>query len=382
MTPAAPAADDTPVMRQYKEWKRRYPDCLLLFRLGDFYEAFYEDAPVLARVLDIALTSRQKGDGAIPMAGIPHHALDTYLGRLIRAGHRVALCEQVESAPARGRTLIRREVVRLVTPGTVTDPGLLEGRRNNFLAALAPAGDRLGVALVDITTADFWVAEAADPVALADAVLLRRPAEVLVPDSLAPGDPIVGRFREAGVTVTERDPGTFALRAAEERLREHFRVAALEGLGLGGQPAAARAAGAVLAYLQETQQAPPAHLTRLQQLALDDHLVLDETAVRNLELVEGLHDRRHHGSLLWAIDRTVTPMGGRLLRQWLMRPLRDPAEINRRLSAVEALVEAPALLEALRAALGEIGDLARLASRAALGVATPRDLAALRAALR
>jgi DNA mismatch repair protein MutS len=384
--PAAPTADDTPVMRQYKEWKRRYPDCLLLFRLGDFYEAFYEDAPVLARALDIALTSRQKGDGAIPMAGIPHHALDTYLGRLIRAGHRVALCEQVESAPARGRKLIRREVVRLVTPGTVTDPGLLDGRRNNFLAAVAVAGDRFGVALVDVTTADFWVAEAADPVALADAALLRRPAEVLVagaPASADPRtDPILARLREAGATVTERDPATFAGRAAEERLRDHFRVAALEGLGLGARPAAARAAGAVLAYLQETQQAPPAHLTRLQHLALDDHLVLDETAVRNLELVESLHDRRPHGSLLWAIDRTVTPMGGRLLRQWLLRPLRQPAEIHRRLSAVEALVEAPAGLEALRAALADVGDLARLASRAALGVATPRDLAALRAALR
>ena len=162
VTPLSAPADVTPMMRQYREWKRRYPDYLLLFRLGDFYEVFHEDATVAARVLDITLTSRQKGEGAIPMAGVPHHAVDTYIARLIRAGHKVALCDQVEAAPAKGRRLIRREVVRLITPGTVLDAGLLESRTNNFLAALARAGDRLGLALVDVTTAEFWVAEAAD----------------------------------------------------------------------------------------------------------------------------------------------------------------------------------------------------------------------------
>jgi DNA mismatch repair protein MutS len=381
----APATDDTPMMKQYREWKRRYPDYLLLFRLGDFYEAFYEDAAVAARALDITLTSRQKGDGAIPMAGVPHHAVESYIARLIRGGHRVALCDQVEAAPAKGRKLIRREVVRLVTPGTVTDTGLLDGRQNNFLAALAPAtrpGERLGVALVDVTTADFWVGEEEDATALTEAVLLRRPAELLVPATLTPGDPLLARFREAGIAVTTRDAGDFAPRTAEERLRAHFRVAAVEGLGLGGQVAAVRAGGAALAYLQETQQAPPSHLTRLQWLTRDDHLVLDETAVRNLELVESLQDRAARGSLLWALDRTLTPMGGRLLRQWLLRPLRDAHEIQRRLAAVEALTEAPALVDSLRERLGEIGDLARLASRVALGVAMPRDLVGLRGALR
>ncbi|HLE43370.1 MAG TPA: DNA mismatch repair protein MutS, partial [Methylomirabilota bacterium] len=387
---AAPARgsglDASPMMRQYREWKRRYPDYLLLFRLGDFYEAFYEDASVAARVLDIALTSRQKGEGAIPMAGVPHHAVDGYIARLIRGGHKVALCDQVEAAPTRGRKLIRREVVRLVTPGTVTDAGLLEGRQNNFLAALVRTsgrlGDRLGVALVDITTADFWVGETEDVEALTEAVLLRRPAELLVPESLPATDPLLARFRDAGVLVTTRAPAEFALRTAEERLRDHFRVAALEGLGVGGQAAAIRAAGAALAYLQETQQAPPSHLTRLQRLTLEDHLVLDEAAVRNLELVESLQERTTRGSLLWALDRTLTPLGGRLLRQWLLRPLRDPGEINRRLGAVEILVGAPAVLEGLRDQLAEVGDLARLASRVALGVAGPRDLVALRAALR
>jgi DNA mismatch repair protein MutS len=383
---ASTGADDSPMMQQYREWKRRYPDYLLLFRLGDFYETFHEDAAVAARVLDIVLTSRQKGEGAIPMAGVPHHAVDGYIARLIRAGHKVAVCDQVETTPARGRKLIRREVVRLVTPGTVTEAGLLEGRQNNFLAALVRTserqGDRLGVALVDITTADFWAGEADDAAALVEAVLLRRPAELLVPSTLAATDPLLARFRDAGVTVTTRDPADFGARSSEERLRDHFRVAALEGLGLAGQPAAIRAAGAVLAYLRETQPAPASHLTRLQHLALDDHLTLDEAAVRNLELVESLQERSARGSLLWALDRTETAMGGRLLRQWLLRPLRDAREINRRLAAVEALVEAPAVLEAVRGHLAEVGDLARLSSRVALGVATPRDLVGLRSALR
>ncbi len=376
-----PGADEaTPMMQQYRQWKRRYPDYLLLFRLGDFYEAFGEDAVVAARALDITLTSRQKGEGAVPMAGVPHHAVETYIARLVRAGHKVAVCDQVETA-GKGRKLLRREVVRLVTPGTVTETGMLDGRRNNFLAALVRTPDRLGVALVDVTTADFWVGEAADAAALAEALLLRGPAELLVPAPAAADDALLGRFREAGVALTARDPADFALAGAAERLRSHFGVATLDGLGLAG-PAAARAAGAALAYLQETQQAPPSHLTRLQVLSLDDHLALDEAAVRNLELVESLHDRTTRGSLLWALDRTLTPMGGRLLRQWVLRPLRDPAAIARRLSALGALADAPARLAGVREALAGIGDVARLASRVALGVASPRDLAGLRAALR
>ena len=371
----------TPMMRQYREWKRRYPDYLLLFRLGDFYEAFHEDAAIAARTLDITLTSRQKGEGAIPMAGVPHHAVDTYIARLIRAGLKVAVCDQVEAAAGRGRQLIRREVVRLVTPGTVTEAGLLDGRLNNFLAAVWRAGDHLGVALADVTTADFWVGEATDVESLTEALLLRRPAEVLVPPAMSHDDPLLARLRTAGVTVTARDADGFGLREAEDRLRAHFRVSALEGLGLPRRGGALRAAGAILAYLQETQQAPPAHLTRIQSLALEDHLALDESAARNLEICESLHDRGAHGTLLWAMDRTETSMGGRLLRQWLLRPLLRPREVAERLDAVAALVEAPARLAGLREALEGIGDLARLASRVALGVATPRDIAALRAAL-
>ena len=367
----------TPMMRQYHDWKRRYPEYLLLFRLGDFYEAFHEDAAVAARTLDITLTARQK----IPMAGVPHHALEVYLARLVRAGLKIAICDQVEAAPVKGRQLIRREVVRLVTPGTVTETGLLDGRLNNFLAALWRGPDHLGVALVDVTTADFWVGESADVDALTEALLLRRPAEVLLPPGMPAEDPLAARLRAAGVPVTLRDAASFGLREAEDRLRSHFGVAAVEGLGLPRRGGALRAAGAVLGYLQETQQAPLGHLSRIQILAVEDHLTLDEGAARNLELVESLQDRGGTATLLWAMDRTRTSMGGRLLRQWLLRPLLRPREIGQRLDAVGALTEAPALLADLRQALEGIGDLARLSSRVALGVATPRDLAAVRATL-
>jgi DNA mismatch repair protein MutS len=380
--PRGPGADVTPMMRQYRDWKRRYPDYLLLFRLGDFYEAFYEDAATAARLLGIALTSRQKGEGAIPMAGVPHHAVETYIARLIRAGHKVAVCDQVEAAPVKGRKLIRREVVRLVTPGTVTESGLLDASVNTFLGALVRAGDRLGVALIDVTAAEFWVGESADTEGLAETVALRRPAEVLVPPTLAEADPVLARLRAGGTVLTTRPASAFGLREAEERLRRHFGVVTLDGLGLGEWSAAVRAAAAALDYLQETQQASPTHLTKLQVLTLDDHLALDESAVRTLELIEALPDRGPQGSLLWALDRTVTPMGSRLLRQWLLRPLRRPAEIGRRLDAVAALEAAPDLTETLRQHLRLVGDLARLASRVALGVASPRDLAALRAGLR
>src|SRR5262249_14871397 len=247
--------------------------------------------------------------------------------------------------------------------------------------ALWRAGDHLGVALADVTTADFWVGESSDLEGLTEALVLRRPAEVLLPPGIPPDDPIATRLRATGAALTGRDAAAFGLREAEDRLRAQFRVTAVEGLGLPARGGAVRAAGAVLGYLRETQQTLPAHLTRIQTLALEDHLTLDESAARNLELVESLQDRGQAGTLLTAMDRTRTSMGGRLLRQWLLRPLCQPREIGERLAAVPALVETPTLLADLRQGLDGIGDLARLASRVALGVAGPRDLAALRATL-
>ncbi len=370
------------MMRQYRELKRRYPDYLLLFRLGDFYEMFFEDAHLGSKLLQIALTSRQKGDGAIPMAGIPHHAVDSYIARLLQAGQKVAISEQME-APTKGKPLIRREVVRIITPGTVTDTAFLDRAANNFLLALFRSRDGLGAALVDITTGEFLVGEergAGGP--LLETSLLRRPAEILLPVPLQDDERFLAPLREMGAMLTLRGPETFEFRSGRELLCRHFRVAGLEAFGLQGMTWGIRAAAAALLYVRETQGEALGQLTRIQRLSPGDAMLLDQTAVRTLELLETVQERSGRGSLYNAISETVTPMGARLLRQWLLRPLLDPDEIRGRQDAVQFFVDAPALRDGLRKLLGGVGDLERLTSRVALGVAHCRDLIALRNSLR
>ncbi len=365
-------------MRQYRELKLRYPDYLLLFRLGDFYEFFFEDAHVGARLLQIALTSRQKGEGAIPMAGIPHHAADSYIARLLAAGQKVAVCEQME-APGKGRKLIRREVVRVITPGTVTDTQFLEGAANNFLLALVRGREGLGVALVDVSTGDFWVGEESGrALALLDAALLRRPAEVLLRGTLQEDKRLVERLKASGATLTTVAAALPGLAASREILCAQFRVPTLEAFGLGGMTWGIQAATAALGYLQDTQGDALGHLTRVQRFVPGDALLLDRSAVENLELFETLQDRSARGSLFASLNETRTAMGARLLRQWLLRPLLELGEIGRRQAAVAALVEGPALRAEVGGLLGSIGDLERLTSRVALGVAHARDLIVLR----
>jgi len=373
----------SPMMQQYRELKKRYPDYLLLFRLGDFYELFFEDAHEGAALLQITLTSRQKGEGAIPMAGIPHHAADGYIARLIRAGRKVAVCEQME-APSKGKKIVRREVVRVITPGTLTDTQYLDGAANNFLLALhrggGSIGRALGAALVDVSTGEFWVGESeGDGEALLEAALLRRPAESLLARDSERA--LASRLGALGLPVTTGEPSWFAVRQARERVAAHFRVPSLDGLGVGDMSLGIQAAGAALAYLQETQGESLGHLTRLQRLAPGDALMLDPTAVATLELFERTQDRSPRGSLLSMLDRTATPMGARTLRQWLLRPLLDIEEIRRRQDAIAAFIAEPARRAALRQELRSIGDLERLSSRAALGVAHARDLTGLRSFL-
>jgi DNA mismatch repair protein MutS len=356
------------MMRQYRELKARYPDHLLLFRLGDFYELFLEDAERGARLLQITLTSRQDA----PMAGIPYHAAENYIARLIRAGQKVAICEQLE-APGRGKKLLRRDVVRVITPGTVTDTAYLEGGANNFLLSLVRGRDRLGLALADVSTGEFWVGEAGAGGDLLEAALRRRPSEVVLPSALRDDAGLCGVLAAHGAVLTFCDPAMFASRSAADALRAHFGVATLDAFGIGDLDVGVQAAAGVLAYLRETQGQGLGHLTRLQQLLPAESMTIDETAAETLELFP---------TLFSTVNRTMTPMGARLLRQWLAQPLLDPTRIRARQDAIERLVREPAPRERLRRLLKGIGDVERLTSRAAMGAAHARDLVGLRASLR
>jgi DNA mismatch repair protein MutS len=368
--------DLTPMMRQYRSLKARYPDHVLLFRLGDFYETFFEDAELAARLLQITLTARQ---GA-PMAGIPHHSADGYIARLVRAGQKIAMCEQLE-APGREKKLLRRDVVRVVTPGTLTDTAHLDGAANNFLLALARGRDATGVALVDVSTGEFWAGEdRGKETQVLSAALLRRPAELVLPDSIRSEPVFLTRLQATGAALTFCDPQTFAPRRAAADLCAHFRVDSLAPFGVADLTLGLGAASAALAYLRATQGDALGHLTRLQRLTAADAMVLDETAVVTLELLAS-SGGSVRDSLFGVLDETVTPMGARLLRQWLLRPLLDPAAIGARQTAVGALVEAPAERARLRGLLRRVGDLERLTSRATLGQAHARDLVGLRACL-
>ena len=369
-------AGATPMMAQYRELKQRFPDHLLLFRLGDFYELFLEDAELGARLLQITLTSRQ---GA-PMAGIPHHAADGYIARLVQAGQKIAICEQMEG-PAKGKKLLRRDVVRVITPGTLTDTAYLSGAANNFLLAIGRSGTTTGVALLDVSTGEFWLGEdAPGDDAVQAAALLRRPAEILLPETLRQDGELLARLQASGAALTFGDVGLWSSRHAATDLCRHFGVTTLEVFGLGDLGAGLSAGAAALAYVRATQGDRLGHLVRLQRLHPDDCMTLDETAVRTLELLEG-SDGSSRSSLLGVLDETVTPMGARMLRQWLLQPLLSPVAISARQNAVAALVEAPDARAALRGLLRPVGDLARLASRATLGVAHARDLVGLRGCL-
>src|SRR3990170_2844166 len=368
--------DLTPVRKQYLEIKRQYPDAIVFFRLGDFYETFDADAEVASRELEIVLTSRNVAKGSrIPMAGIPFHAAENYLSRLIAKGYHVAICEQVGETPVRG--LFPREVVRVVTPGTVVEAGLLPGEANNYLAAVVLEGDQAGVAYADVSTGEFAATqlESSDPLGAVRHELARlRPAEVLLPESLS---------TEAGWpgALTRLPDWRFGRERADEALRSHFGTSTLDGFGLGGLPLAARAAGAILDYLNLTQRAALTLLTSLRTYTLSEFMVLDSATRRNLELTETIRSGEVRGSLLGLIDQTVTPMGRRLIRQWMAQPLLDLTAIRARQDQVSAFVGDGMLRAEVRAALRPLGDMERLTNRAAAGVAGPRDLMALREAL-
>ncbi len=368
--------DVTPIRQQYLDIKRQYPNTIVFFRLGDFYETFDEDAETTSRELDLVLTGRAVAKGVrIPMAGIPYHAVENYLARLIEKGYHVAICEQVGAQPVKG--LFPREVVRVVTPGTVIEPGLLKGDRNNYLAAVTFSEKSAGVAYVDITTGEFAATElgSEDLInAVRSEIIRLNPAEVLVAENAAQADALPGH--------RTRLPGwRFERSRCADALLTHFKVSTLDGFGLRGQPEAVRAAGSLIQYLQETQPAALKLLTGLSSYSLADFMVLDASTRRNLELTETLRNGEEAGSLLAVLDHTVTPMGKRLIRQWVAKPLLQITRINNRLDAVASLLENGMLRAELKAALKPLADLERLANRLLSGSALPRDLVAMRSTL-
>ncbi|NLZ03341.1 MAG: DNA mismatch repair protein MutS, partial [Pirellulaceae bacterium] len=363
----------TPMMRQYHEAKKACPDALLLFRMGDFYELFHDDAKIAARTLNLALTSRDKGENAVPMAGFPHHQLDAYLAKLIGAGLRAAVCEQVED-PKLAKGLVRREVTRVVTPGTLTDETLLDPRESNFLAAVCP-GDWVGLAWVELSTGRF-VAAGFPLKQLADQLARIAPAECLVSDEAEPLPSSCGER----MMVTQRPAWAFAQGGAEEALARHFGTAGLDGFGFTDSPAdkaAVRAAGAVLDYLAETQRGSLEHIDRLLPYRSGETLEIDEASRRSLEISRTIREGRREGSLLAVLDHAVTPMGSRLLAEWIANPLTEIGAISARLDAVEELVADAALTEDLHKALRQAYDVERLLTRVTTGRATPRDLSFL-----
>ncbi|HYG67107.1 MAG TPA: DNA mismatch repair protein MutS, partial [Anaeromyxobacteraceae bacterium] len=374
---AAPTPGLTPMMRQYLETKARYPDALLFFRLGDFYELFFEDAVTASEALQITLTARAKGDDKVPMCGVPHHAARGYVARLLEKGFKVAICDQVEE-PGKS-AIVKREVTRVVTPGMVLDDQVLDPHEASFLGVAAPdpAGG-VGIALLDASTGLLQCGEVAADARAVDELRRAGIRELVVP-AAAPAERVEAIVRALGVPVARRDDADFA--RAEERLRKHFGVPSLDAFGVGGLPLGLAAAAAALAYLSDTQRAAPKHVDRISRLRTDDVLLLDEATRANLELERTLHGGRRKGTLLALLDRGVTAPGGRRVAEWLRYPLTDVAAIGARLDAVEELADSSVAREDVAEALRPVGDLERLLSRLALGQGTGRDLRALAAAL-
>ncbi len=370
----------------YAEVKDKYPHALLLYRVGDFFETFFQDAITVARELDLALTSKHGGEvGRVPMTGVPHHAWERYTTQLVEKGYAVVICDQVEDA-AEAVGLVKREVTRILTPGTLLEEGMLNARRNNFLAAVVIANTHWGLAYADISTGEFFTTQSSNLDNLTQELMRLQPAEVLVPTN-APDLGSLLRPGEKSEHLPECLPPSFcyALRSqipftlseAKQRLVQKFKVKSLEGLGCEHLPLAVRAAGGLLQYIEETQKSNTVALQLLRTYAHTDFLIIDNQTRRNLEITQTVRDCTFLGSLLWALDKTCTAMGGRALRRWLLQPLLDIKGINARLDTIEELIKNGNLRQELRQLLRQIYDLERLTGRAASGTASAKDLVAL-----
>jgi DNA mismatch repair protein MutS len=369
----------TPMMRQYMDVKMTYPNSIVLYRLGDFYEAFFEDAVLIAKELELVLTGKEAGKeiGRVAMAGIPFHALDRYVRQLLERGRSVAICEQMENA-SQAKGLVRREVTRVMTPGTVLEEEILAAKQHNFLCAIVSSNERWGLAAADISTGEFFTTQLQTNDQLVQELLRLQPAEVIYPidvPSLSPEQSLPA-WLPSQFCYTPFNQSAFALIPAKERIINRYKVRSLEGFGCEDLPLAIRAAGGILAYLAETQKNITIDLRPLFTYAVSDYLILDYQTRRNLEITHTVRDNTTTGALLWALDRTVTAMGGRMLKQWLLQPLKDITEITKRQDTIGELQQ-HLLRQKLRSLLEGVYDIERIAGRISSNTANARDLVAL-----
>ena len=366
----------TPMMQQYLATKEEYNDCILFYRLGDFYEMFFDDAITVSRELELTLTGKSCGlEERAPMCGVPYHSANIYIARLIEKGFKVAICEQVED-PKTAKGIVKREVIRVVTPGTVIDEELLDEKNNNYLAVIYKENTQIGFAVSDVSTGEIFVTQLSKDESVYDEIARYNPKEILVNDSAekALGNIVQTRF---GMNMDSKDT-FFEWSEIEQKVLSQFKKNSLRELDLDGKNEAVIAAGAMLMYLEHTQKTSLDYITTLNVYTVEDYMDLDFATRRNLEICETMRDRAKRGSLLGVIDKTKTSMGARMLRQWLEKPLINPDEINRRLYAVEEIVKNPMMKDELSYALSKTYDISRIISRLSLGTATPKDLIALK----
>jgi DNA mismatch repair protein MutS len=378
----------TPAMKQFARFKQKYPDCILFFRMGDFYETFYEDAKICSRICGLVLTSRSKGDNPVPLAGVPYHAVEGYLKKMLQAGCKVAVCEQVED-PKLAKGVVKRDIVRIVTPGTLTDDILLDAKEDNFLCAVnLGTNAKVAISWVDISTGHFFAQDIPEK-NLLDELLRLSPAECLLPDRR--GELFEAETRKlaadiaqmTGAIVTERPPWYFDPYQAEKRLLKHFGTATLEGFGIGDNDGSLiPAAGAVIEYLNETQKTTLSHIQSLKKINRKNFLQIDQTSLASLEILRTIRTESKKGTLLHCLDETLTPMGGRMFKNWLCMPLCDLGAIELRQDTIEEMINSDTKLADIRKLLADIADLERIAARISTFRATPRDFVALEATLR
>lgn len=374
--------DLTPMMQKYLETKQEYPDCILFYRLGDFYEMFFEDALTASRELEITLTGKSCGlEERAPMCGVPYHAVEGYLSKLVAKGYKVAICEQVED-PKLAKGLVKREVVRIVTPGTNLNTQYLEEGKNNYLACVTFTPASIGLAAADVTTGDFYMTEVEDLRRLMDELMKYEPSEIICNDAFLVSGMDIGDLRgRLHIAVSAADAHYFDDQTCEQSIMRHFKVKSLIGLGLEDFPVGTVAAGALLRYLYDTQKTDLGHISHIRSYLASRYMLLDSSTRRNLELTETLREKQKRGSLLWVLDKTRTAMGARMLRSYLEQPLIEKAEMEKRLDAIEELCGDSVSRDELREYLGPIYDLERLLGRVTYKTANPRDLLAFRASL-